>query len=145
MVGDLLMHILVHFHTTVEKLELASWYYGLIYSQIWFTYALIELKCLGFVDWNLDIHSHCPNKSDPCSLKTMVIFYPFVSVLIFINVAIFSKYATLVAFEKKPLIIFSFILHMGFLVPKSSKNCHKKKCSQEYQIQEIMVCIFNIE
>ena len=47
--------------------------------------------------------------------------------------------------KKKPLIIFSIILHMGFLVPKISRSCHKKKCSQEYQIQEIMVCIFNIE
>ena len=142
------MHILVHFHTTVEKLELASWYYGLIYNQIWFTYVLIELKFLGFVDWNIDIHAHYPNKFDPCSLKITVILsldYPLVLVLIFIDIAIFSKYATLLAFEKKPLIIFSFILHMGFLVPKSSRSCHKKKCSQEYQIQEIMVCIFNIE
>ena len=92
------------------------------------------------------MHSHRPNKSHPCSLKITVIFYPFVLVMIFINEAIFSKYGTLVAFEKKkPLIIFSIILHMGFLMPKISRSCHKKKCSQEHQIQEIMVCIFNIE
>ena len=86
------------------KLELASWYYGLIYNQIWFTYALIEIKFLGFDDWNIDMHAHFPNKFDPCSLKIMVILsldYPLVSILIFIDVAIFNKYATLLAFEKK--------------------------------------------
>ena len=33
---------------------------------------------------------------------------------------------------------------MGFPVPKISRSCHKKKCSQEYQIREIMMCMFNI-
>ena len=39
------------------------------------------------------------------------------------------------------------LIHIAYGVScaKSSRSCHKKKCSQEHQIQEIMVCIFNIE
>ena len=39
------------------------------------------------------------------------------------------------------------LIHIAYGVScaKSSRSCYKKKCSQEHQIQEIMLCIFNIE
>ena len=97
---------------------------------------------MGFVDWNIDIHAHFPNKFEPCSLKITVISsldYPLVSVMIFIDVAIFSKYATLFGFKKKkkPLIIFSFILHMGFLVPKVPEVVIRKSAAKRIRYRKL--------
>ena len=47
--------------------------------------------------------------------------------------------------EKKNINYLLIHIAYGGSCAKSYRSCHKKKCSQQHQIQEIMMCIFNIE